>query len=54
MKTIGGGNQCGQVLDFGRFRVFANEVVRGGFISNFLEVLNNKTEVKNLLDKLFG
>jgi hypothetical protein len=54
MKTIGVGNQCGQAFDFGSFRVFATEDVRDGFASNFFEVLNNKTEIKNSLDKLFG
>jgi hypothetical protein len=53
MNTIGIGNQSVQTIDFLPFGVFTTEDVRAGFVSNFFEVLNNKTEVKNSLDKLF-
>jgi hypothetical protein len=53
MNTIGIGNQSVQTIDFIPFGVFTTEDVRAGFVSNFFEVLNNKTEVKNSLDKLF-
>jgi hypothetical protein len=53
MNTIGIGNQSVQTIVFLPFVVFTTEDVRAGFVSNFFEVLNNKTEVKNSLDKLF-